>query len=126
MSGLLLDTHALVWWSLDSPRLSQAARTAIMAEAPNVFVSAASVYEGDLKMRRGRIIGIDRSIVEIARAEAFGILAIDGEDAARAAALDHARGDPFDRLIAAQAIVRGMRVVSKDAEIAALGAIVVW
>jgi PIN domain nuclease of toxin-antitoxin system len=66
------------------------------------------------------------SIVEIARAESFGILAIDGEDAARAAALDHAHGDPFDRLIAAQAIVRGMRVVSKDAEIAALGAIVVW
>lgn len=126
MSGLLLDTHTLVWWSLDSPRLSLAARAAIMGVAPDVWVSAASVYEGDLKVRRGRIVGVDRSIAEIATAEGFGLLAIDADDAATAAAFDHAHGDPFDRLIAAQALARGMRVVTKDPEIAALGAAVVW
>jgi PIN domain nuclease of toxin-antitoxin system len=97
-----------------------------MAEAPKVLVSAASVYEGDVKMSRGRITGIDRSIAETARAEGFGLIAIEANEAAHAAALDHPHGDPFDRLIAAQARMRGMRVVAKDDAIAALGAMVVW
>ena len=41
---LLLDTHALLWWQTDDPRLSARARAAIADEANEVFVSAASAW----------------------------------------------------------------------------------
>ena len=50
---VLLDTHALLWWAQDAPQLSQPARSAIVSEANDVFVSPISFYELGMKVRRG-------------------------------------------------------------------------
>ena len=126
MSGLLLDTHALIWWSARSARLSAAARAAIVAHAGAVWVSPASIYEADYKARVGRIPPLPVPTLEIVRAEGFLSLPINDLDAAKAAAFAAAHADPFDRLIAAQAQTHDMTVATKDAEIAAMGARVVW
>lgn len=126
MSGLLLDTHALLWWSLDSPRLSAAARAAILVNPGAVFVSAASAYEADYKRRTARFPAGVGPLATIVSAEGFQPLPISLDHAARAASFDHPHRDPWDRVIAAQAIAEGLSVVTKDAEIAALGARVVW
>lgn len=52
--NLLLDTHTVVWWLNDSPRLGSTVRTAIAKADAIVFVSAASGWEIATKARRGR------------------------------------------------------------------------
>jgi PIN domain nuclease of toxin-antitoxin system len=123
---ILLDTHALIWWSQDSPRLSASARGAIMASAGAAFVSAASAYEADYKTRTSRLPPLVGPLAAIIIAEGFQPLPISLAHAARAASFAHAHRDPWDRIIAAQAIVEGLSVVTKDAAIAELGARVVW
>lgn len=126
MSGLLLDTHALIWWSARSPRLSTAAREAIASHTGAVWVSAASIYEADYKSRAGRIPPLPVPAIDIVRAEGFLSLPITDMDAAQAAGFAIAHADPFDRLIAAQSQTNNMIVATKDAEIAAMGARVIW
>ena len=126
MSGLLLDTHALIWWSARSPRLSAAAHAAIIANAGAVWVSAASIYEADYKARIGRMPPLPVPTLEIVRAEGFLSLPIADLDAAQAAAFVSTHADPFDRLIAAQALMHDMLVATKDDAIAAMGARVIW
>lgn len=126
MTNLLLDTHALVWWSLNSPRLSHAACAAINQNTGGVWVSAASVYELDYKARIGRIPPLPVPALEIVSAEGFLLLSIDAASAAKAAAFSGTHADPFDRLIAAQAMLHGFGVVTIDPAIAAFGARIVW
>jgi PIN domain nuclease of toxin-antitoxin system len=126
VTGLLLDTHALIWWSAKSARLSSTAAVAIASNKDKVWVSAASVYEADYKARIGRLPAVSATAAEIVRAEGFVCLPIDEADAARAAALPGDHGDPFDRLIAAQALLRDLAVVTIDQAVAAFGVRVVW
>ena len=53
--NLLLDTHALLWWLYDDPKLSGKARTAIEKPAQRVFVSSASAWEITTKVRIGKL-----------------------------------------------------------------------
>ena len=51
----LLDTHALLWWLFDDPRLSKTARGIIMDQSQRILVSAASAWEIATKHRLGRL-----------------------------------------------------------------------
>jgi PIN domain nuclease of toxin-antitoxin system len=127
---LLLDTHTYIWWALgDSKRLSLRAKKAIDARAAQVFVSAVSAYEmaykhrvGDLPKVGALIRRLDADLAE----RGFDALPITMEHGRRAGELADAHGDPFDRLLAAQAIVEGMAIVSNDEKLSALGATRVW
>jgi len=126
MANLLLDTHALVWWSLNSARLSRSASEAIRESPGGVWVSAASIYELDYKSRIGRIPPLPVPALDIVTAEGFLSLSIDAGAAAKAAAFSGAHADPFDRLIAAQALLHDFSVVTIDPAIAGFGVRVVW
>jgi PIN domain nuclease of toxin-antitoxin system len=52
---LLLDSHTLLWWLIDDPRLSSRAREAIQQATASVFVSAASVWEIAIKAAKGKL-----------------------------------------------------------------------
>jgi hypothetical protein len=52
---LLLDTHALLWWLTDDPKLSVQAMKAIADEKNSIFVSAASAWEIATKQRIGKL-----------------------------------------------------------------------
>lgn len=126
---LLLDTHALVWWLTDSPKLSQAARQHIAAQDNTVFVSAASASEIATKARIGRwpeappLVGLFPGVVE---ASGFEPLAITVGHAAHAGALAVAHADPFDRMLAAQAALEGMTLVTVDPAFAGFDIAVLW
>jgi len=126
MAGLLLDTHALVWWSMNSARLSKPASDAITENPGAVWVSAASIYELDYKSRIGRIPPLPVGAMEVVSAEAFLLLSIDAAAAAKAAAFPAAHADPFDRLIAAQALLHDFTVVTIDPAIGSFGARTLW
>lgn len=125
MTGFLLDTHALIWWNQTSEDLSAVARD-VIESAVEIHVSPASIHEIDLKIARGRLDAWAAPTIELVRAERFIELPITMAHAELAAALPLIHRDPWDRIIAAQAITEGLFVITRDPAIAALGARVIW
>jgi PIN domain nuclease of toxin-antitoxin system len=74
---LLLDTHALLWWLTDSPRLAQPAREAVAAPTNDVLVSAASIWEIAIKQALGRLT-VPADLTDRLVGEAFTELPITG------------------------------------------------
>ena len=126
---LLLDTHALVWWWTDDPRLPAAARVAIANPVGVVFVSAASAWEIATKHRLGKWPEVARLIAEYAsllRRSRFQALPIGMEHALRAGGLPGPHRDPFDRMLIAQAGLESLPVITADPVFAAYGVPVIW
>lgn len=126
---LLLDTHALVWWWTDDRRLPDKARAAIAAPANTILVSAASMWEIATKHRLGKWPEVGALIAQFdssLRRSRFVPLMVTIEHARLAGGLDHPHRDPFDRMLAAQAIADDASVVSGDSVFASLGVGVVW
>lgn len=112
MAPLLLDTHVFLWWRMDAPELREDARQAI-AGADTVFVSAASAWEAAIKMALGRLT-LPAPFARGVEESGFVKLAITFDHAARVAGLPHHHGDPFDRLLVAQAQEEQLVLVTHD------------
>jgi PIN domain nuclease of toxin-antitoxin system len=123
---MLLDTHALIWWFEDAPALPASARAAIQAGGFGVRFSPVSIYEAEYKIGCGKMQPLHASFIELARSQGFVELPISARHADLAARLPSLHKDPWDRVLAAQAICEGMSVVTRDPRIAALGATVLW
>jgi PIN domain nuclease of toxin-antitoxin system len=113
---LLLDSHVVVWWSAFPGRLRAEARDAIQAPANEVFLSAASTWELGLKIARGKL-RLPAGYAEQLLARGFDELVVSIAHTDRAAALPPLHGDPFDRLLIAQALAEGLVLVTADTEI---------
>ena len=114
---LLLDTHAFLWWLIDSPRLSDSARQAIAVETNEVLVSAATAWEIATKHRLGKLPDVEPVALDIAgtiASQNFVQLPITVTDAERAGALPGPHRDPFDRMLVAQALSANLALVSID------------
>jgi PIN domain nuclease of toxin-antitoxin system len=109
---LLLDAHAFLWWLRDE-ELDRPARDSIAAPANDVLVSAATVWELEIKRTLGKLRAPDDLVATI-EAVGFGCLPILGEDAVRAGRLPLHHRDPFDRMILAQALRLDATIVSRD------------
>jgi PIN domain nuclease of toxin-antitoxin system len=124
---LLLDTATLIFAAVEPARLSATARAAIPDPANDLWISAVSAIEIAQKHRKGRLptFGpIDyRHAVKVLRAQP---IAVTDEHALEAGALASMHNDPWDRIIAAQARLEGIPVLTPDAEIAGLGARTLW
>ena len=120
---LLLDTHCLIWTLTDAPQLDAAARQAIN-DAEGVWFSEASVWELGLKWRKGKIALQPRQVVAQAVANGLRPLAITLDAVLVSSELRQEHGDPFDRLLYAQAKVAGWRLLSIDRSLQGFGATV--
>jgi len=126
---LLLDTHAFLWWVADAPELSTKARKAIAGSRNECFVSLASCWEIAIKTSLGKLEisgNIERFIPEQFAANCFRELTIDVHHVARVARLPFHHRDPFDRLLAAQALEEGLTIVSADAVFRRYGVKRIW
>ncbi len=127
--NLLLDTHALIWWGLDDPRLGPSARTMIASADNQVFVSAASAMEVATKHRLGKLPEAERLAREFAAlVEGLGFLPlpISLAHAQFAGNLVVPHKDPFDRLLIAQSILEPMPLVSNEAIFDDFGVSRIW
>jgi PIN domain nuclease of toxin-antitoxin system len=126
---LLLDTHALIWWTIDLARLSPPARAAIADPDNDVFVSAVSALEITTKHRLGKLPSAARLAhgfeAEVA-AEGFAGLAISVRHGELAGGMRIQHKDPFDRLLIAQALVEGMTLISNEVPFDAAGVSRIW
>lgn len=120
---LLLDTHVLLWAIADAPRLSATARRLIDDRSNTVFVSTVSLWEIAVKhgLGRGRPDDMPISSAEaLAWVEAsdFEILPVLPPHAVAVETLPRLHGDPFDRLLIAQAACEPLKLVTHDKVVA--------
>lgn len=115
---LLLDAHPLLWWLADDAALGPDAKAAIADPANDVLVSAASVWEIEIKRALGKL-SAPHGLVDAIDAAGFGSLPITAPDAERAARLPPHHRDPFDRMLVAQARRLDSTIVTRDVAFAA-------
>jgi PIN domain nuclease of toxin-antitoxin system len=128
MADLLLDTHAALWWWTGMQGLTPAARTAIEV-SESVRVSAISALEIAIKYRIGKLDMLGDPAANFPRlmdAHDFVRLPITEQHALMAGLLPGKHRDPFDRMIAAQALTDDLTVVTRDPQFAAFGCKVLW
>jgi PIN domain nuclease of toxin-antitoxin system len=114
---LLLDTHTIVWVMNDNPKLSKRARSAIAAPSNLAYASAASVWEAATKFRLGKfpdaalLVDDPKRVFAVLEIE---VLSVSLEHARLAGSLVHSHKDPFDRMLAAQALLENLTLVTVD------------
>lgn len=126
---LLLDSHTFVWWIRNSDQLSVAAGAAIEDGGAQVFVSLATAWEMAIKVGAGKWPEAEELVREFGAAlaeEGFDLLPITLDHVRTAGLMRNVHRDPFDRLLAAQAQIEGLTLVTADARLAGMGAPVVW
>lgn len=115
---LLLDTHALIWWIFDLPKLGVKARTLINDRGNEILFSPASPWEMAIKISTGKLeIDVGDALTVFAE-RGFVQLDIANSHLIALARLERIHGDPFDRMIVAQAMVEGATIMTEDAAIA--------
>ncbi len=126
---LLLDTHALLFWVYEPSRLGASARRSLADRENQVFWSVASTWEVAIKVGLGKLT-LDGPVSEVIPTEllrnGFSLLPIDHAHVLAVSDLPRHHGDPFDRLLVAQARAEGLDLVTADARIAAYDVAIVW
>jgi PIN domain nuclease of toxin-antitoxin system len=125
---LIVDTHAILWFQAGDRRLSRPARTAMEAATAELILSAATVWEMAIKASLGRLRlsdPVERYVAEKI-GQGYRVLPVSWEHAARVEQLAWHHRDPFDRLLAAQALVERCPVVTHDRVMRRYGIDVIW
>lgn len=117
---LLLDTHTLLWWLADDPQLGPAARGKIADGGNAVFVSAASAWEMEIKRALGKLEA-PPDLEDAIEHNSFQPLGMTVPHAILAGRLPPHHGDPFDRMLIAQASAGQLTIVTKDRAFSAYG-----
>jgi len=126
---LLLDTHALLWWLAEPERLSAKAHAAIQDSSNQVLVSAASAWELATKVRLGKLEIASQLLAELPEvltSQGFDLLPIQFSHGLRAGGYQQLHRDPFDRLLAAQAELEHLTLVSLDSALQAFPCQLLW
>ncbi len=127
--NVLVDTHAILWWLAGDRRLSRSARRILENPAHRRWVSIASLWEITIKISLGRLPVRDltlRTITDELAAQEFVILPVRLTDLLRLEQLPHLHGDPFDRILIAQALEEQAPLLTADTVIAQYPVKTVW
>ena len=127
--SVLIDTHALLWFVDQDHLLSAVALSTIRDTNNDLLLSAGAIWELSIKVGLGRLKlagtfreWIDRVIAELE----LRVLPITVEHAAVQSSLPRHHGDPFDRLLVAQALVESLPIVTADVAFDACGVRRLW
>lgn len=125
---VVIDTSTLLFWTLDSPRLSKSAATAI-EEAERIVISSISIWEIGLKASRNRLsipISVQEFADGLAQIDVVEILPVDTATWLKSIELEWKHRDPADRVIVATAILRDCPLVTSDQIIRAFYPQTIW
>ena len=126
---LLLDTHAFIWYTTDSSRLTATGRSLIDNGENDILLSTASVWEMAIKHSIGRLtfsMPFMEFIKQQIAVNRIDILEITFDHIEVVASLPLHHRDPFDRLIIAQSMAEQIPVLSRDAFFGAYAIARVW
>lgn len=120
---LLLDTNVFLWALAEPKKLSTKARNAISKLENSVYVSPVTAYELSYKHHQGKlpsgaaiVASFGRQVAHLYATE----LTVSAPHALAAGQLEWEHKDPFDRILAAQAMVEGLTLVTADQDLQAL------
>lgn len=122
--NLLIDTHVFVWWRTESRPIAASCREGI-AGADRVYVSLATVWEITIKIALGKMT-LDGDIEEGIADSRFLPLPIAFAHLRQLHRLPHHHGDPFDRMLVAQAQVERLTLVTADPQLKSYDLPVLW
>ena len=126
---VLLDTHVFLWWVEGDRALPARARAALADRENECLISLASAWELAIKTGLGKLklaLPVKRYVVEHAVANGFRMLEISVAHIGRVETLAPHHGDPFDRLLIAQAIEEELPVVTADPVFRKYGVKRIW
>ncbi len=126
---LLLDTHALLWWLFDDPRLPSTPRGLLADPDNEVLVSSASAWEICTKHRIGKLPAASQLVLDVAgwvRRAGFSELAVTIAHARRAGTWPQPHRDPLDRMLAAQSALEDVPIVGCDQALTAFAIQLIW
>jgi PIN domain nuclease of toxin-antitoxin system len=126
---ILLDTHALLWALLEPSELSRRAKALLLDRRNELFLSSATAWEISAKFRLGKLpeaAEVATSYLEVTKKFGAEHLAISPLHSLTAGSFRVDRRDPFDRVIAAQALHENLVVVSKDEALLDFPITVIW
>ena len=127
---LLLDTCALIWWTLDAGKLSSAAAQAIgKDQREDLYISSISIWEIGIKIKKGKLdIGTDIAdyTARLAKLDRLKILPVDDAVWIKNLELDWDHRDPADRTIVATALLHRLAIVTADTSMAAYYPATIW
>ena len=125
----LLDSHVLLWWWFEPERLSKPVATLLSNPSTAILVSAASIWELSLKHHLGKLPELQSAIHDLRnllQADGFSELAISAAHGLRAGSYQQAHRDPFDRMLAAQAELDRLVLLSADRQLNTFPCQVLW
>lgn len=111
--NLFLDTHVLLWWLDDSPKLSRTGQSAIADPNNLIILSAVVIWEIRIKQALGKL-ELPPDFYRVVKDQGFELLSITADHAYAVGDLPMHHRDPFDRMIIAQAKLENLRVVTHD------------
>ena len=126
---LLLDTHALLWWLFDDPKLPDSSRGLLADPDNEILVSSASAWEICTKHRIGKLPAASQLVKDVAgwiHRAGFTELPVTIGHAQKAGSWPQPHKDPFDRMLAAQSVLDSVPIVSRDEALATFGVQLTW
>jgi PIN domain nuclease of toxin-antitoxin system len=123
--NFLLDTHVFLWMLAEPGRLSSDAAHAIRTPRHSVFVSAVTAVEIAIKKQLGKLEAPDTLGSELA-SRGLTELPLSFAHGERMAALPLHHGDPFDRMLIAQAQIEQLTLITHDRKIEPYDVQVLW
>ena len=127
---MLIDTHVFLWWVSDrGARISEPARELLSDGATEVSFSIASAWEIAIKVGGGRIElpeTVERFLPDRLRRHGFDLMPIELPHVVRAGLLPRLHGDPFDRMLVAQAQIEGLPILTADPAIGRYDVETIW
>lgn len=127
---ILLDTHAFVWMASDPEKLSSRAVDAIQRNCEGLLVSVATCWEVALLHKRGRLslpVSSERFLEKAIARHGIHEISVSRATVLASVALPDIHRDPFDRVLIAEAQLRGCPIVTRDETIASYpGVSVIW
>lgn len=112
--NLLLDTHILIWWATDDPKLPADCRTLLLEEKNFVYFSSLSIWEVAIKHGKGHLALPSSLLYKESKKAGLLELPFTASHAARVEKLPEFHSDPFDRGLIAQALETPLLLVSQD------------
>ncbi|KPQ40447.1 MAG: hypothetical protein HLUCCO16_02410 [Phormidium sp. OSCR] len=129
--SIVLDTCALIWWSLDPERLSQAVKQAcdVMEQEKNGYVPSISIWEIALKVKRKKLdLGVDIQdyVAALKQSDVVKILPINEDIWLKTVQLEWDHRDPADRVVVAIAQMTDSSIITADTKIAQFYSSIIW
>jgi len=113
LNRYLLDTHILLWWLYDDPKLSKQYQEIISDPKNSIFISIASVWEIEIKSAINKLV-VDPSYINFIQNDDFSLVSIELNHTLRLRNLPLHHNDPFDRILIAQAQSEKLTLLTVD------------